>query len=508
VEMNVQDAEERGIQSGDLVRVITPRDSVPFRAKVTADIMKGCIECMFGGGTPVGPRAWQEWNVNELTDINNYDIISGFPVYKALLCDVQKIEGGTEETRGAVIGQAPACESDFAGTQIPKAKPGKRIYLDNNATTHVDDAVREAMMPYLGAAAGNPSSIHQAGRAAREALENARRQLAKLVNAQPRRIIFTGGGSEADNLAIKGAALAMRNNGNHIITTTIEHPAVLSTCRSLEKYGYRVTYLTVDEYGWLDPEKLRAAITEDTILVSIMMANNEVGTILPVKSLCATAHGKGVLFHTDAVQAVGKIRVDIQELDVDMLSISGHKFHAPKGIGALYIRKGIELEPLIHGGKQEGGIRAGTENVPAIVGLGKAAELATHTIQDSERIRVLRDRLEKEIRNLVPDARLNGHPENRLPNTLSLTLPGLRGESIVIALDQHGISLSSGSACKSGSPEPTHVLIAMGRTEQEAHCSVRFSLSRYTTKEDINDTVSALAQVLEEKDTVRLMPCK
>jgi len=253
---------------------------------------------------------------------------------------------------------------------------------------------------------------------------------------------------------------------------------------------------------------LRAAITEDTILVSIMMANNEVGTILPVKELCAIAHEKGVLFHTDAIQAVGKIKVDIQELDVDMLSISGHKFHAPKGVGALYIRKGIELEPLIHGGKQESGIRAGTENVPAIVGLGKAAELATYALQDSDRIRDLRDRLEIGIKNLVPDARLNGHPENRLPNTLNLTLPGLRGESIVIALDQHGISLSSGSACKSGSPEPTHVLIAMGRTEQEAHCSVRFSLSRYTTEEDIDATVSALVKVLEEKDMVRLMPCK
>ena len=264
----------------------------------------------------------------------------------------------------------------------------------------------------------------------------------------------------------------------------------------------------MDGNGWLAPEKLRKAITDDTILVSIIMANNEVGTILLIKELCAIAHERESLFHTDAVQAAGKIKVDVQDLAVDLLSISGHKFYAPKGIGALYLKKGIELEPRIHGGKQESGLRAGTENVPAIVGLGKAAELALHALPDSERIKVLRDKLEEGIRKLVPDATLNGHPENRLPNTLNLTLPGLRGESLVLALDQHGISLSSGSACKSGSPEPTHVLMAMGRTEEEAHCAVRFSLSRSTTKEDSDKTVSALARVLEEKSIVRLMSCK
>ncbi|MFC2025060.1 IscS subfamily cysteine desulfurase [Chloroflexota bacterium] len=508
VEINVEDAEARAIRSGDLVRVTTSRGSVPFRAKVTADIMKGCIECMFGGGTPIGPKAWQEWNVNIITDINNYDRISGFPVYKALLCDVEKVEAGTEETRRAVVGQALNSECETASFHVPKMKPEKRIYLDNNATTYVDYAVREAMIPYLSIAAGNPSSIHETGRLAREALENARRQVSQLVNAQARRIVFTGSGSEADNLAIKGTAFTMRDKGNHIITTAVEHPAVMGSCEFVEKSGFRVTHLGVDKNGWLDPDKLRQAITEDTILVSIMMANNEVGTILPIEELCTIAHEKGVLFHTDAVQAVGKIKVDIQKLHVDMLSISGHKFHAPKGVGALYVRKGIELEPLIHGGKQESGIRAGTENVPAIVGLGKAAELATYALRDSDRVRVLRDRLEKGIKVLVPDVRLNGHPQDRLPNTLNMTLPGLRGESIVIAMDQHGISFSSGSACKSGSPEPTHVLIAMGRTEQEAHCSVRFSLSRYTREEDINETMLALTQVLEEKDTVRLMPCK
>jgi len=508
VEINVEDAKEQGIRSGDLVRVTTPRGSVPFRAKVTADIMKGAVECMFGGGTPVGPKAWQEWNVNELTDLNNYDKISGFPVYKALLCDVEKVETSTEESRRAVVIPSLACDSELSVSEILTPKPEKRIYLDNNATTQMADAVREAMIPYLSTAYGNPSSIHSTGRDAREAVEKARRQVARLVNAQPRRVVFTGGGSEADNLALKGVAFAMRDSGKHIITTTIEHPAVISTCKFLGKVGYRITYLEVDENGWLDPERLRYAITEGTILVSIIMANNEVGTILPIKELCAIAHDRGVLFHTDAVQAVGKIKVDVQELDVDMLSISGHKFHGPKGIGALYVKKGVELEPLIHGGKQESGIRAGTENLPAIVGLGKAAELATYALQDSDRIVALRDKLEEGIKNLVSDASLNGHPEIRLPNTLNLTLPGLRGESIVIALDQHGVSLSSGSACKSGSPEPTYVLIAMGRTEQEAHCSVRFSLSRHTTEEDIDDTVLALAQVLEEKNTVRLMPCK
>jgi len=508
VEINMEDAEKRGIRSGDLVRVTTPRGSVPFRAKVTADIMKGCVECMFGGGTPVGPKAWKEWNVNELTDINNYDRISGFPVYKALLCDVRKVESGTEETRRSVKKQILTYQSDLASAQEAQTKLKSRIYLDNNATTQVDDAVREAMIPYLSADAGNPSSIHETGKIAREALENARRQVAMLINAQPRRIIFTGGGSEADNLAIKGIAWALQSKGKHIITTTIEHPAVLGAFEFLERNGYRVTYLGVDDDGWLEPEKLHTAVTEDTILVSIMLANNEVGTILPIKDLSSICREKGVLFHTDAVQAAGKIKVDIQELGVDMLSISGHKFHAPKGIGALYVSRGIELEPLIHGGKQESGIRAGTENIPAIVGLGKAADLATYTFRDSDRIRVLRDKLEEGIRNLLPDARLNGHSNYRLPNTLNLTLPGLRGETIVIALDQHGISLSSGSACKSGSPEPTHVLIAMGRTEEEAHCSVRFSLSRYTTEEDIDYTVSALEKVIKEKDMVRLMPCK
>ena len=509
VEINRRDAEARGIENGDLVEVRTPRGAVPFRARVTDDIVAGAVECNMGGGTPVGSKAWREWNVNELTDIENYDDISGFPVYKSLLCEVRKIEEATEESRKSAGKRVMACEPMPLFPQSSGRKISRRIYLDNNATTRVADAVREAMLPYLNDVHGNPSSIHRIGRDAREAVEKARRQVAKLIHARPRRIIFTGGGSEADNLALKGVAFALRDKGNHIITTQIEHPAILNASRFLERIGYRVTFLEVDENGYLAPEQLAAAITDRTILVSIMTANNEVGTILPVKELCAVAHARGVLFHTDAVQAAGKIRVNVEDLDVDLLSLSGHKFHGPKGIGVLYARKGVLLEPLIHGGKQEGGLRAGTENVPAVVGIGKAAEMALHAVAESDSMQVLRDKLEAGLRKLVPEARLNGHPERRLPNTLNLTLPGLRGESLVVALDQHGISLSSGSACKSGSPKPTHVLMAMGRSEEDAHCAVRFSLSHNTTEEDIDLTLKAFAEVLEEMEsTVRFLPCK
>ncbi|MCB9512104.1 MAG: IscS subfamily cysteine desulfurase [Deferribacteres bacterium] len=509
IEMNVEDADERDIKNGDLVQVHTLRGTVPFRARVTLDIVKGAVECNMGGGTPVGPKAWQEWNVNELTDINNYDEISGFPVYKALLCEVEKVEEGTPKQRRQVTRQLQACGLQLL---IPKRKNGKstrRIYLDNNATTQVSDAVREAMLPFFGDKHGNPSSIHSTGRDAKEAVDYARRQIAKTINAKPRRIVFTGGGSEADNLAIKGVAFAHRERGNHIITTTVEHPAVLGACRFLEKLDFEVTYLEVDKNGWLEPAKLYNAMTNRTILASVMMANNEVGTILPIKELCDIAHERGVLFHTDAVQAVGKISVDVEVLGVDLLSLSGHKFHAPKGIGALYVKKGVVLEPLIHGGKQESGLRAGTENVAAIVGFGKAAELAQQASQNGQKASALRDKLEAGIRKLIPEARLNGHRDLRLPNTLNLTLPELRGESLVVALDQHGISLSSGSACKSGSPKPTHVLMAMGKSEEDAHCAVRLSLSDSTTESDIDATLKALREVLIEMETtVRFLPCK
>jgi len=505
VELNTKDAAERGIQSGDMVEVRTARGRVPFRARVTDDIVKGAVECTFGGGTPVGPKAWREWNVNELTDLKNYDRISGFPVYKALLCDVAK--AGRGKANAVPVDQGDTmCQVDIP--PAAKDKPERRIYLDNNATTQIADEVQQAMTPYLAGDYGNPSSIHNMGREAKEAVEKARRQVARLINARSRSVILTSGGSEADNMALKGVAFALGDKGGHIITTAVEHPAVMSTCRFLEGLGCRVSYLEVDGDGCLEPGRLEKALTDDTILVSIIMANNEVGTVLPIKELCAIVHRRGVLFHTDAVQAVGKIKVDIEELGVDMLSLSGHKFYGPKGIGALYVRRGVSLEPVMHGGKQEVGLRAGTENVPAIVGLGKAAELAMRSPSNSMEIAGLRDKLETELKRLVPEARLNGHRTERLPNTLNLTLPELRGESIVLAMDQHGVSLSSGSACKSGSPEPTHVLIAMGRSEEEAHCSVRFSLSHHTTEEDIKDTAVALARVLEEKSMVRLMPCR
>jgi cysteine desulfurase NifS len=508
VEMNESDALPRGIETGDLVEVRTPRGAVPFRARVTNDIVAGAVECNMGGGTPVGPAAWREWNVNELTDLANYDEVSGFPVYKALLCEVTRTGAGTETSRRSA-GKRVVARDTGSQRSPAKGKPARRIYLDNNATTETDAAVRQAMTPYLESAQGNPSSIHEAGRDAREGIDKARRQVARLINARPRRIVFTGGGSEADNLAIKGVVFASGERGAHVITSAVEHPAVLQTCRFLERIGCRVTYLPVDAEGFIDPERLRRAIDEETVLVSLMAANNEVGTLQPVRELCAVARRRGVLFHTDAVQAAGKIPLDVRELDVDLLTLSAHKFHGPKGVGALYVRKGVRLEPLVHGGKQEGGLRAGTENVAAIVGLGKAAELAAGAVREGERIARLRDLLERGVRERIPGALLNGHRKQRLPNTLNLTLPGLRGESLVVALDRFGVSLSPGSACKAGSPEPTHVLLAMGRSEEEAHCSVRFSLSHTTTEREIEETTAALAHVLEEMEsTVRFLPCK
>jgi cysteine desulfurase NifS len=509
VELNPEDALKRHIQSGDLVEVRTPRGGVRFRARVTNDIVKGAVECNMGGGTPVGPESWREWNVNELTDLTNADRISGFPVFKALLCEVVKVEDGTETTRRTVENSTAVREASPLLREGSSAVPIKRIYLDNNATTPVADAVQKAMLPYLNSDHGNPSSIHGVGKNAREAVERARRRTARLINARPRRIIFTGGGSESNNLALKGIVFANFGKRSHVVTSAIEHPAVLGTCKFLEKIGCRVTYLEVDRFGRVGPDKLREALGDETILVSTMMANNEVGTVQAIKYLAAIAHENDVLFHTDAVQAVGKLKVDVEDLDVDLLSLSGHKFYGPKGVGALYVKKGVELEPHIHGGVQEGGMRAGTENVPAIVGMGKAAELAFNDLQKGESVKARRDRLEEGICELIPGAKRNGHDESRLPNTANLTLPGIRGESLVVALDQKGIAISSGSACKSGSPDPTHVLAAMGRSEEDAHCSVRFSLSHNTTEEDIDETLSVLARVLEEMETtVRFLPCK
>jgi cysteine desulfurase NifS len=508
VDLHPDDAAARGIQTGDLVHVRSPRGTVPFRARVSPDIVAGAVECNMGGGTPVGPKAWREWNVNELTDVENCDEISGFPVYKALLCDVERVETATESTRRTAASHATACVATPLQVKSPPS-PARRVYLDNNATTSVSDAVREAMLPYLGEKDGNPSSIHGGGRDAKSAVSKARRQVAALIGARPSRLIFTGGGSEADNLALKGVAFARQGGGRHLVTTRIEHPAILGASRFLEDQGFEVTYLDVDAEGLVAPETLAAALRTDTILVSVMLANNEVGTVQPVRELAALAHERGALFHTDAVQAAGKIPVDVEQLGVDLATVSAHKFHGPKGVGALFVRKGVELEPLVHGGQQESGLRAGTENVPGIVGMGRAAELATRAARNGKGLAERRDRLQARLEELVPGSRLNGHPDKRLPNTLNITLPDLRGEALVVGLDQHGISLSSGSACKAGSPEPTHVLLAMGRSAEEAHCSLRFSLSHDTTDEDIDHTVAALEHVLEEmKTTVRFLPCK
>ena len=507
VELHTDDAQDRGIATGDLVEVQTARGAVLFRAEVNGDIIKGAVECSMGGGTPVGPTAWQDWNVNDLTDIDNYDEISGFPVYKALLCEVVRREAATVASRRSTQKTEASLEVSSAVSTAVKAS-SRVIYLDNSATTQVADDVREAMLPYLSSAHGNPSSIHAIGRQAQTALAHARRQVAALVNARPRSIIFTSGGSEANNLALKGVAFARTKTG-HIVTTSIEHPAVLNTCRFLERLGYRVTYLEVDADGLVDPNMLYEALTADTFLVSVMMANNEVGTLQPIKALSEIVHDAGALFHTDAVQSAGKVGIDVGKLEVDLLSLSGHKFHGPKGTGALYVRPGVVLEPLVHGGSQEANLRAGTENVAGAIGMGLAAELALNTLVDADRVRQLRDRLEEGIRNLIPDAQLNGDRDSRLCNILNLSLPDLRGESVVVAMDHRGISLSSGSACKSGSPEPTHVLMAMGRSEAEAHCAVRFSLSRNTTENDINETIMALADVLDEmKTSVRFLSCK
>jgi len=504
VTINSSDARERGISNGDLVRIETIRGSVTMRALVTEDIMKGTIDANMGGGGPVGPEAWQRCNVNELTDLNQYDPISGFPVYKALLCEVRKVADVT----GRINIDSGEGGSEFRPDDMHE-EVERRIYLDHNATTPLAPEVKEAMARCMDECFGNPSSIHREGRMAKTVIESARRGVAQLLNCTARRIIFTGCGSESNNLAIKGVAFRNMSKKNHIVTSAIEHPSVLKTCRWLEKIGFDITYLGVDSTGMVDPLELERAITSRTCLISIMLANNETGTIQPIKDLSGIAKRHGILFHTDATQAIGKIAVDVKELDVDMLTLSGHKFHGPKGTGVLYVRNGIEMESLVHGGGQENSHRAGTENVIGIAGLGKAAMVALKRLSDMERIRSLRDRLEDGIREIVPDARLNGHREKRLPNTLNLTLPGFRGESLVLTLDQRGVAISSGSACRSGSPEPSHALLAMGLSEEDAHSSIRISLGYGNTDEEIQQTISILAEVIRDsKNMVRFVPCR
>ena len=381
----------------------------------------------------------------------------------------------------------------------------QRIYLDNAATTAVSPEVLAAMLPYFTQLYGNASSVHGAGREAKRALENARRQVARALNAAaPQEIYFTGGGSESDNWAIKGAALAHRERGRHIITTAIEHHAVLNTCHFLEGQGFEVTYLPVDEYGQVSAEAVVRAIRPDTVLVSVMAANNEIGTLQPVAEIGAICRARGVLFHTDAVQAVGAIPMDVQAMQIDLMSLSAHKLHGPKGVGALYVRKGVKLAPLIHGGAQERGLRAGTENLPGAVGLGKAIEIAAENLTAaSGALRSLRDQLISGIMALVPDVRLNGHPANRLPGNANLSFDRVEGEALLLRLDLAGVAASSGSACTSGTLEPSHVLEAIGLRPDDVHSALRFSLGTDNTQADIDALLRILPPIVADLRAMR-----
>lgn len=375
----------------------------------------------------------------------------------------------------------------------------QKIYLDHNATTPVHPEVLKAILPYYEAEFGNASSIHSFGRKAREAVEGAREKVAKLIGpCESVDIVFTSGGTESDNFAIKGVASASRNKGRHIITSKIEHLAVLSVCEFLGKNGYEVTYLPVDEYGTIDIDELKNTIRADTILISIIFANNEVGTIQPIEEIAEIAYEKGILFHTDAVQAVGKIPIDVEKMGIGLLSMSAHKIYGPKGVGALYINKKANITSFIHGGHHERNRRAGTENVPGIVGFGKACELAQRDMgKELTRLTALRDRLWNGIARNVKDVKMNGHPTKRLPNTLNVSFKYVEGESIILNLDLKEIATSSGSACTSGSLEPSHVLKAMGVETAVAQGSVRFSLGRANTQADIDKVIKEIPPIIE-----------
>ena len=372
----------------------------------------------------------------------------------------------------------------------------RKVYLDNAATTALSPKVLEKMMPYLTDTYGNASSPHSFGQTARIGVEHAREQVARAINADPSEIVFTGCGTESDNTVLFGVAERYAKKGDHIITTNVEHHAILHSCAALEKKGIKVTYLPVDKDGLVTPEQVRDAITDKTILVSVMFANNEVGTIMPIPEIAAVCHEKGVLFHSDAVQAAGHIPIDVKAMGIDMLSISGHKFHGPKGVGVLYERKGIRLPSYIIGGEQEKGRRAGTENVAGIVGLGEALELAvTNMSETSARMTRMRDRLIDGIEATIPEVKLNGHRTKRLPNNVNFSIKYIEGESILLMLDMAGIAASSGSACTSGSLDPSHVLLALGLTHEVAHGSVRMTLGDDTTDEDIDYVLETLPKV-------------
>jgi len=373
----------------------------------------------------------------------------------------------------------------------------KRVYLDCAATTPTHPEVVKAMLPYFTEAFGNPSSIYSYGQEAKGAIEEARVKVADLIGARDEEIVFTSGGTEADNFALMGVAFANESRGNHIITSSIEHHAVMETCEFLETRGLRITYLPVDEYGLVNPDDVKRAITDKTILISIMHANNEMGTIEPITEIGKVAREAGVYFHTDAVQTVGHIPVDVNELGIDLLSMSAHKLCGPKGVGALYVRKGTKLTPFMHGGEQERRRRASTENVPGIVGFGKAVELAQQEMGgEVERLTCLRDNLIKGLLERIDHIHLNGHPLKKLPNNVNVSVDYVEGESMVLNLDLEGICASTGSACSSSSLEPSHVLLAMGLPPEQAHCSLRFTLGKWTTEEEIERVLDILPRIV------------
>ena len=373
------------------------------------------------------------------------------------------------------------------------------IYLDNAATTKMKDSVISAMLPYFSETFGNASSTYtSAGQAARRAMNEAREKVASLIGAESRELYFTSGGSEADNWAIKGVALKNKDKGNHIITTTVEHHAVLHTCEFLEKQGFMVTYVPVDEFGMVNPEDIEKAITDKTILVSVMFANNEIGTINPISEIGEICRKKGVYFHTDAVQAAGAVKIDVEEMNIDLLSMSAHKFHGPKGVGALYIRKGIKIENLIHGGAQESGRRATTENVAGIIGMARALSEACENMEEkTKKLIAMRDHIIDTVLREIPYTRLNGHREKRLPNNTSFCFRYIEGESLLLSLDMLGYVVSSGSACTSGSLDPSHVLLGIGLPHEIAHGSLRASLSEFTTQEEIDSFLKALPPIVQ-----------
>ncbi|HEY3276121.1 MAG TPA: aminotransferase class V-fold PLP-dependent enzyme [Syntrophorhabdaceae bacterium] len=501
VMINTVDAEKRGIVHGEKVLIRTTRGEVSMYALVTDDIVRGAVEASGSGGASPDAHEWREAWVNELTDLNNYDPISGFPTYKALLCDVLKVgDGKKREMAGS---------GEYMLEEKVPETVRKSIYFDHNATSPLHPQVRTFMAEFL-TTYGNPSSIHKAGRVAHDAIEATRKALSLLVGCTPRRLVFTSGGSEGNNFVIHGIARVSAPEKTHIITSTIEHPSVTGICQWLETRGFSVTYLPVDHYGVINPEELSQAITERTCLVSVMTANNETGSLQPISELARIARERGVPFHTDAVQAAGRMVIHADEWGVDFLTLSAHKFGGPKGTGAVYIRKGMEIPPLIHGGKQEGGLRGGTENTAGIAGMGVAAGLALQDLPEMEgRVRTMRDLLCEGICRIIPSARVNGHPEKRLPNTLNVTLPGLRGESVVYALDSQGVYFSSGSACKSGSPEPSQALLAMGLSKEEAHCSLRFSLGIENKEDEVAEVVRLLEETIETSlANVRFVSCR